>query len=1343
MALISQNFKNDTNTNSYNVEPVVVVADLVDDKYEVLDIYSTSSYRFKDQDQFDLKQSKDILNKVSSIKSSVDYESKKIRSNTFRFSINNYFDVNKKLTSSSDYSLEGGTSLNSLIGKYIILFYKTPSTESLFLLKETDKFITYDSLVNVGLCSAMFYGVINRVSQKQEIITIQAEDFTEDYIKDKQVPSKNVSSLPSEAKTNLINKDLERPIPMVYGFVDHVPTISYKTNIPNTEGFVSLAFACDSHPITNFTGNLSKSSLSSPYSLYLKDGDDYVTIPYQTVANENSAELYFIQVTDNTGSAYIVPDLHEEDAVKESLYGVGILPVSTFVGVAGESMGSLSETLTGIVQDFSFLSNSEAITGNYNKKNIWSGDALDDGDFFVQGPVTFDSSDEHHSQWFLLGLDKKIVINKIRGVWQLFTAWNSESNTPDTATEITNSDDFSLYGKPFDPSQFREVFDNESEPNHVDKILNDATVGGEDFPNYGHSETKLTAGNNYINQEYINVGASTGALHFLFTHNQLKSKYNSSDSVDKFLLFDYKNVSNDITIGYAFKDLMFEYIKKYDNYVDEDFYCTVNGRKDYFSTEPISSLNDLNVDFNISIQQAVLGSDGVSPNFNAVVDEWDSYFINMWTVFPSEEQVLTQDTIESWGMYSGAVGVQTFLWKSLFDNTGGDTYVPEMDFAVNENSNGVLYNYNIKNFCDSDDSTIFSSSQIIENVLHGSMKKFYMNCFQAEIYTSEFEDFFRTNYSGYIPDYAFDIDSGHTFVERFLFSAYVGKLRNPDNPNTDGLLEIPEIVESMLSGYGEKRRLLLRRIFKYLYQSDLNEESSIDNLVSGFAYEWDSFDIDITTEEGIDTYVENLRLYLDDTISTINKSIFNRGSRLQGTMSLDEWNEQFPDLDDTLRFGKRNEFYVWNDSPDYITHEFPELVNLYNYIHLDSIKDQMFSVFSQDNTYETSGEVKNPVDICMNVLLRELDYGISNNLVDSSFFDSKSIQKARDVYSGYHMGFCVNEKQEASSLLQDIANESKSIFTFTSEGKFSVVTIKNDYVYDDIDFKIIEEDVFNFNITRSKREKIITSSRCYYKYDNGHNRYKRLTPLLKAEDIYSGYNGYEYYNINPETTYEEKELRYHSHEPSVLNYQRYDLGQNINQHLLINIELPLSYSEIGVGSVLHIPLLNNEKAFGIDYSILQTLNGQTLLPVWIVVGIDISLDKVKVEAMQLHHLKSSISDVTGFSIPEVEGSTITVNTKRENSIYTYPDGSPVLNWNYVNTDYVDESITVEDSGIEIPYGDIDVDESIDILDVVILVDDILAGGGTLSAAERERADVNFDGRVDIIDAVMLMDIILG
>ena len=97
MALISQNFKNDTQGNNLSVIPVVIVAELEDDKYNLLDSFSTSNLILQDQDNNSI-ETKEILQNISSVKNSIDYEQKNIKVNTFRFSLYNYYDAVSKLT---------------------------------------------------------------------------------------------------------------------------------------------------------------------------------------------------------------------------------------------------------------------------------------------------------------------------------------------------------------------------------------------------------------------------------------------------------------------------------------------------------------------------------------------------------------------------------------------------------------------------------------------------------------------------------------------------------------------------------------------------------------------------------------------------------------------------------------------------------------------------------------------------------------------------------------------------------------------------------------------------------------------------------------------------------------------------------------------------------------------------------------------------------------------------------------------------------------------------------------------------------------------------------------------
>ena len=57
----------------------------------------------------------------------------------------------------------------------------------------------------------------------------------------------------------------------------------------------------------------------------------------------------------------------------------------------------------------------------------------------------------------------------------------------------------------------------------------------------------------------------------------------------------------------------------------------------------------------------------------------------------------------------------------------------------------------------------------------------------------------------------------------------------------------------------------------------MNTDDVTDGVVTGYTYEYDSFDVEnYNTIESITDWINNLTPYLDDTISTINKSILDR-----------------------------------------------------------------------------------------------------------------------------------------------------------------------------------------------------------------------------------------------------------------------------------------------------------------------------------------------------------------------------------------------------------------------------------------------------------------------------------
>ena len=92
MALISQNFKNDTKGTSLSIRPIILLADrdLETGLYIPIDIYSVNNESIQDHAGNNL-QVKGILDNISSIKNSIDYDNKKLKVNTFRFTLFNYF----------------------------------------------------------------------------------------------------------------------------------------------------------------------------------------------------------------------------------------------------------------------------------------------------------------------------------------------------------------------------------------------------------------------------------------------------------------------------------------------------------------------------------------------------------------------------------------------------------------------------------------------------------------------------------------------------------------------------------------------------------------------------------------------------------------------------------------------------------------------------------------------------------------------------------------------------------------------------------------------------------------------------------------------------------------------------------------------------------------------------------------------------------------------------------------------------------------------------------------------------------------------------------------------------
>ena len=223
--------------------------------------------------------------------------------------------------------------------------------------------------------------------------------------------------------------------------------------------------------------------------------------------------------------------------------------------------------------------------------------------------------------------------------------------------------------------------------------------------------------------------------------------------------------------------------------------------------------------------------------------------------------------------------------------------------------------------------------------------------------------------------------------------------------------------------------------------------------------------------------------------------------------------------------------------------------------------------------------------------------------------------------------------------------------------------------------------------------------------------------------------GYDNYNLLPIDGHKDIELKYHTDTATVEDFANYTLMNNCNPHNMVSMKLPLNYMDLAVGDKIHIPLINNEKIFNVDYSKVDFVNGQPVYPLWVVMETNIGVDSINIKAYQLHYLGTDGDH--GFDIPEQEYE-IYGNMLLESG-WNFTNGDPIPNWNY-------NALATIDSDNEIPYFDLNGDGDINILDIMMVVNHI-RGGQQLTNSQKERLRYRSNGQLKQDNIINILDII--
>ena len=400
-----------------------------------------------------------------------------------------------------------------------------------------------------------------------------------------------------------------------------------------------------------------------------------------------------------------------------------------------------------------------------------------------------------------------------------------------------------------------------------------------------------------------------------------------------------------------------------------------------------------------------------------------------------------------------------------------------------------------------------------------------------------------------------------------------------------------------------------------------------------------------------------------------------------------------------------------------------------DYVIDDNEEDENFDNPAVDDDYEPDPDrtiIQNPIGIMFHLAEQELGY--------KKGIDAEKIDEARINHDNWRMDFSVNDAIEGKDLFNQISQSCKSIPVFSND-KFSFFNLKNtyrggtEYYTDGTKENIItikEKDVINYQFTRTDIENIATKIDYRYYFDYGLETYVEAHEI-DANDIYKYHvsttygnllnfdpldsNNYvNYYGLKydePNTpnhidTTKIFEDAYIIHNQTALKNANFMLGWYYNVHNQISLTLPLKYYNLELGDLLEFDkMLLGKKIYGEKY-VLDTMEdmpircGQYILPLFIINSIKKDLNKVEIEATQLHHIGTEHLNYKGQIYPPVK-----------------------------------EVLDGAEGGL---FGDINGDGQVDINDLIMLSDLVLS-----EAEYNPVADLDGDGVVSVQDLVEWVD----
>tara|TARA_R100001594_G_scaffold75111_3_gene109861 strand:+ start:2592 stop:6959 length:4368 start_codon:yes stop_codon:yes gene_type:complete len=1315
----SKYFESDTIGNIVKAIPVVVLVDknldefgAFDGSYTLIDSFSTGQVELEDTDGNKIYP-QDILGKISSIKNSINFESKKIKTNLFRFTLYNYYDIITKLTSSPDYYSSDSDPNKKLMGTDVLLFYSTTRTRTINL-----------KYLQTGLkknhCSVLFSGSINRVTQNDESLRIQAEDPSTVFFKETVVPTMRVKDLDDAPDPDISSSSLDDVVPMIYGEVDRCPSVTANRLLIHDNPSMKLDSTYKTHVFM-------QRHPSEEGHLYFQDGSNWVCSPNTIYFDSNNCRT----LVNFTGIAYdslLLSNASQQD-VSVRTFGY-IRPYSMVSNFTGNSViSNLTTDADDVYSDFN-AEHGGYTFGWYKEQELYEMQP-NNSITWNSGYNSFTSPKEDDCMFVLFRLPKEVELIypraniKIEAV-ELLSGWGTGifhflpidqeawENIYNTGV-FEDNDGLTMdsIGSSFFHTSGPYIYDS------VDNLHIDGSLDSY-FPEYfGNSSPEPQP---FLSEETYN----DPALKPIKTNKVLFYKrWDEDNEVSESFAgsTETRPLDGNDPFQVSIKDVAFVYEKFIDNPFEQTIYVPIKGRSDYKCTENFGYYEVL-----VALEEAGIGQeitwDNVVNGINGEPINPDSYLnaIKRW---------LDESLDGKPYLWADVENVQQ-NWNTTFPNSLPDWW---------ENEVGT-------------DNAVANSLSIFQSILHCVVKNIILNVtyrihqypyliYTEAMYNEDLNNFFPEGDPQYIAGQSWVQQNFHWAAKMINHWPAFHRVGSADGYNQleESYGNNPELSTrdnfffSMYNNTSEERELLLKTMISiffwtpnggYPFPEIENDFNDFVLPLGGNAFETDH-PLGFTEDEWVSANPDGGLFYFNISRLAYHAELnFNSFQNALYKHDVDD-SFQYSNPDDSQTFTMTNlhrySLYHWNLNYD------PETETSFGadpftdaggygqggsgsgaiwwrgyswFWHTAKNAYPEYSSGEDPLTYQTDGVVEKPCDIILHILSTELGYGIKEEkFLNQNLYNSDSFTESREVYKDWKMGFCQDKEIETQKLIQDILKETQSFYIFNSENKFTLINIKSDYnKYLDINHVIIEEDVIKYSIDRTKREDVVTSLECFYGWDNGFNRYGKSSPPVFASDYLSNYNGEKYYNMGDISGQKSMDLRYHVSLDTVKRFQKFYVLNNCNQHLIIDITLPVSYSNIKIGDKIRMPLMNNTKAFGIDYNKVQELNGQIVYPLWLVTEVNYNVDAIKIKAYQLHKLTTEASiwddippepdeeDIIGDEIPSIEDISGCTNpdATNYNPDATIDDGSCELpppdpvdvygNWNEYYTESLDYGVNI-------------------------------------------------------------------